>query len=140
MREEERERETSIGCLPYASQLGVSNAQPKYVPWLGIEPSTFWCLGRCSNQQSHPARATTPIIFRDFDELDCINIYIALAGVAQWIGCRLQTKGSPVRFPVWAHAWVAGQVPNGGHIRGNHTLMFLSLSFSLPSPSLKINK
>ena len=36
----------------------------------------------------------------------------------------------PVRFPVRAHAWVAGQVPNRGHMRINHTLMFLSLSFS----------
>ena len=33
--------------------------------------------------------------------------------------------------------WVAGQVPSGGHMRGNHTLMFLSLSFSLPSPLSK---
>ena len=27
-----------------------------------------------------------------------------------------------------------GQVPSWGRIRGNHTLVFLSLSFSLPSP------
>ena len=33
----------------------------------------------------------------------------------------LQTKGSPVRFPVSAHARVAGQVPSRGHLRGNHT-------------------
>ena len=51
----------------------------------------------------------------------------------------LQTKGSPVWFPVRAHAWVAGQVPSRGRSRGNHTLMFLFLSFLLPSP-LKINK
>ena len=63
----------------------------------------------------------------------------ALAGVAQWIKRGLRTKGSPVQFPVRAHAWAAGQVPNEGHVRGNHTLMFLSLSFSLLL-SLKINK
>ena len=57
----------------------------------------------------------------------------ALAGVAQWIECGLQTKGSLVQFPVRAHAWVVGQVPSGGHVRGNHTLMFLSPSYSLPS-------
>ena len=51
----------------------------------------------------------------------------------------LQTKGSPVQVPVRAHAWVVGQVPSWGCTRGNHTLIFLSLSFSLPSP-LKINK
>ena len=47
----------------------------------------------------------------------------ALAGIAQWIECGLRTKGLLVRFPVRAHAWVAGQAPSGG----NHTLMFLSL-------------
>ena len=49
----------------------------------------------------------------------------------------LGTKGLLVGFPVGAHTWVVGQVPSRGHVRGNHTLMFLSLSFSLP---LKINK
>ena len=38
-----------------------------------------------------------------------------------------------------AHAWVVGQVPSGGCTRDNHTLVFLSLSSSLPL-SLKINK
>ena len=55
-----------------------------------------------------------------------------------WIECRLWTKGSLVGFPVRAHAWVVGQVPNRGQ-RGNHTLVFPSLSPSLPL-SLKINK
>ena len=49
----------------------------------------------------------------------------------------LKTKGLPVRSPVRAHAWVAGQVPSWGHARGDYTLMFLSLSFSLPSPLSK---
>ena len=49
----------------------------------------------------------------------------------------LRTKESPVRFPVRAQAWVVGQVPSRGCARGYLTLMFLSLSFSLPSPSLK---
>ena len=57
--------------------------------------------------------------------------------MAQWIGASLQTKGLLVGFPVRAHAWVVGQVPSGGHVRGNHTLMFLSLSFSLPNPLYK---
>ena len=61
----------------------------------------------------------------------------ALAGVAQWIECGLQTKGSLVQFPVRAHAWVVGQVPSGGHVRGHHTMMFLSLTFYHPSPLSK---
>ena len=53
------------------------------------------------------------------------------------LSASLQTKGLPVRLPVRACAWVAGQVPSGEHTRGNHTLMFLSHSFSLPSPLSK---
>ena len=59
---------------------------------------------------------------------------IYLADIAQWIERRLQTKGLLVQLPVRAHAWVAGQVPSGGYVRGNHTLIFPSLSFSLPFP------
>ena len=54
---------------------------------------------------------------------------------------RLQTKGLLVQFLVRAHVWVAGQVPSGGweeHMRGNHTLMFLSIYFSPLPFSLKI--
>ena len=52
----------------------------------------------------------------------------------------LPTKGSSVRFPVRAPAWVAGQIPSRGLAKSNHTLMFLSLSFSPPFPLSKINK
>ena len=61
----------------------------------------------------------------------------APAGIAQWIECRLRTKGSLVGFPVRPHAWGVGQVPNWGCVRGNHTLMFLSPSFSLLPPLSK---
>ena len=59
-----------------------------------------------------------------------------------WLGglsASLQNKGLPVRFPVRAHAWVVGHIPSGGHVRVNHTLIFLSLSYSFPS-SLSKNK
>ena len=55
------------------------------------------------------------------------------------LSTRLQTKESSVRCPVMAHAWVMGQVPSRGCMSSNHTLMFFSLSFSLPL-SLKVNK
>ena len=61
------------------------------------------------------------------------NASRTLAGVAQWIERGLQTTGLPVRFPVRAHAWIAGQVPSGGHMRGNHTSIFLSLFPPFPS-------
>ena len=59
---------------------------------------------------------------------------MALAGVAQGLSASLQTKGSPVLFPVRAHAWVVGQVPSRGCGKGNHTLMFLSLSLLISIP------
>ena len=55
------------------------------------------------------------------------------------LSAGLWTKRSPVRFPLKAHVWVAGQVPSRGHARGNITLMFLSLSFSLLSLLSKNN-
>ena len=62
----------------------------------------------------------------------------ALAGVIecwpvkQWVASSIPSQGTCLG---------AGQVPSRGCVRGNHTLMFLSLSFSLPSPlSKKINK
>ena len=64
--------------------------------------------------------------------------FLALAGIPQWIEHWPANQRSPDRFPVRAHAWVAGQVPCCGEgVRGNHTLMFLSLTFSLPSPLSK---
>ena len=45
-----------------------------------------------------------------------------------------------VQFPVRAHAWVVGQVPSWGHMRGNHTLMFLSLFLPLLPSFLKKKK
>ena len=61
-------------------------------------------------------------------------------GSVDWV-LAMGTKGLLVRFPGRAHDWVAGQVLGRGRMRGNHTPMFLSLSFSLPSPlSKKVNK
>ena len=66
----------------------------------------------------------------------CISKYallpwlVALSGLST----RLQIKGSLVGYPVRAHDCVVGQVPSRGSMTGNHTLMFLSFSLSLPSP------
>ena len=69
-------------------------------------------------------------------------VKVALAGAAQWIECQPENQRVAGLIPSQGTCLVAGQVPSGGGcMRGNHTLMFLSLSFSLPSPlSLKINK
>ena len=62
---------------------------------------------------------------------------MALAGVAQWIERGPVNQWVTVQFPVRVHAWVAGQVPSRGLMKGNNTLKFLSL-FLLPFCSLKI--
>ena len=59
------------------------------------------------------------------------TIFAALAGVAQWIECQTANQRVQVQFPVRAPAWVAGPGPQSGCVRGNHTLMFLSLSPSV---------
>ena len=66
-----------------------------------------------------------------------MNGLYSLAGVAQWTECQ------PANQRV--ASWIPSQVtclscrirsPIGG-VRSNHTLMLLSLSFSLPSPVSK---
>ena len=66
------------------------------------------------------------------------NQSYALTGVAQWFECQpMKPNGCGFNSQARAQAWVVGQVPSGWCVRGNHTLMFLSLSFSLPSPLSK---
>ena len=57
-----------------------------------------------------------------------------MAGVTQWIEHQPANQRVAGSIPSQAYAWVAGRVHNKGHTRGNHTLMFLSISFSLPAP------
>ena len=56
----------------------------------------------------------------------------ALAAVAQWTECRPANPKLLVRFPVRAHAWVAGQVPIWGRARGNQSMYFSHINVSLP--------
>ena len=52
-----------------------------------------------------------------------------MAGVDQGIERRAcKPKSHWFNSQSRAHAWVTDQVPIAGHSRGNHTLMFLSLS------------
>ena len=61
---------------------------------------------------------------------------LTLTGEAQGPESGPANQRVPGPFPVRAHAGVVGQAPRRGRVRGNHTLMFLSL----PSSSLKTNK
>ena len=65
----------------------------------------------------------------------------ALARVAQWIEHGPANQRVTGSIPSQGTCWVVGQVSSRGHVTGNHTLMFLSLSFSFPSLlSKKYNK
>ena len=57
-------------------------------------------------------------------------------GSVDWVPA-CEPKGHQFDSQSRAHAWVACQVPGWGHMRGKHTLMFFSISFSLPSPFFK---
>ena len=62
----------------------------------------------------------------------------ALAGVAQWGECQhVNQRVVPVPFPLRAHAWVAGWVPNWGHRRGNHTSINKSFQMDLGQDCLE---
>ena len=64
---------------------------------------------------------------------------LALAGVAQWIECQLVNQRVVDCIPSQGTCLGCRPCPSKGRARGNHTLMFLSLSPSLLL-SLKINK
>ena len=59
--------------------------------------------------------------------------------MAQWTECWPVNQTVASSIPSQGTCLGLGQVPGRGCVRSNHTLMFLSLSFSLPSP-LKLNK
>ena len=61
----------------------------------------------------------------------------ALAGVSQWIEHRPVNQRVTGWIPSQGTCLGCSQVSSKGHLRGNHTLVFLSLSFSLPSPLSK---
>ena len=56
-----------------------------------------------------------------------------LAGVAQWIEYRLVNQRVTGSIASQGMCLGCGPVPSWGRVTGNDTLMFLSLSFSLPS-------
>ena len=92
-------------------------------------------IWRLNEQQN---KTLTYIVYRSLTSDQ--KTHIALAGVAQWIECCPDNQRVASSVPSLAHAWVVGQVPSKGHVRGNHTLILLSISFSLPSSLSKNNK
>ena len=55
----------------------------------------------------------------------------ALAGVAQWTDCRPVNQRVSGSIPIWAHAWVVGQIPSWGCARGNCSMCLSHTNVSL---------
>ena len=94
------------------------------------------CKGGCTTRRDWSGGCTSRSNVLSLKNIHTLPCLVWLSG----LNPSLQTRGSLVRFPVRAHAWVVGQAPGGGCTGGNNTLMFLFLSFSLPCPLSKINK
>ena len=88
--------------------------------------------GGSSHLFTSPPKLPHPFYVKSHQEYFFLPWLVWLSGLS----ASLWTKGSLVQFPVRAHAWVAGQVPSRGCVRGNHTLI---ISFPL-SPSHPLNK
>ena len=79
------------------------------LPWASTPQTKCQLFNPCLGFHSHWSPTLVSVTDRFYYYKKYSNW--ALAGVAQWIECRLRTKGLPVQFPVRAYAWVAGQVP-----------------------------
>ena len=56
-----REKHRSVASHVHPNQ--GSTPQPRFVPWLEIEPSTFWCMGKRSNQLSYTSQGLLLFFF-----------------------------------------------------------------------------
>ena len=121
-----------VGSVP-----GCKDWNPAYGNQLANVSLSHWCFISLSVSLSplHPPPMPLPLSLWINKRILRWEFFFKLPWL-MWLSVlsnSQQTKGSPVQFPVRAHAWVMGQVSSRGRLRGNHTLMFLSLSFSLLS-------
>ena len=97
------ERERDVSCTLYAPQL---------------KPATLVCA-LTGNQ------TCSLLVHRTI--LQPMNT-ATLGGSNTFFCCRKHDHLKILNILItFAIRWVVGQVPSGGHVRGNHTLMFLSL-------------
>ena len=94
----------------------------------------YKCLGPGQDTPRFPT-----MVYIDYFELKLLKktVYAPCLVWLSGLSANLLTKGSLVQFPVRAHAWVAGQVPSWGCVRGNQSIylshIVVSLPFSFPS-------
>ena len=145
MRRSSRTRRGACTVSPFNVQ---SDKRDKS-PGLSIFLTPWWQVRGCQILLNHVAVFVKWGLTQYLNRLRCNlrgrsaffakSLYLKRRSILPWLvwlsalSTGLRTKRSLVQFPVRAHAWVIGQVPGRGRMRGNHTLMFLSLSFSPPS-------
>ena len=76
-----------------------SNLQPKHAPWPGMELAPPWCIGRHSNQLSHPAGAVFLFLMNILLNVNvwASQFWLSSANSASGIGFRCQP---PVGHPI----------------------------------------
>ena len=117
-------RETSMcGCPSHTLYWGLG-PQHRHVSWLGIEPVTIWFTSLCSVHWPTPGRAKCSLYMTLLSPGWCSSVGWTQA--CEEKGCKFDSQSGHMPG-LWARS------PVGGHMRGNHTLMFLPLSFSFPS-------
>ena len=112
-----------------------TQAHPGYLPILNTRLLPLWVgLGDGAVSRQHLAM-TFSCIYSHAKIRSCI----LCASDEKWkrfrpwlvwlsgLNAGLRTKESPVQFLVSAHAWAAGQVPNGGHKKQPHIDISLPL-------------
>ena len=117
--------QSHLGCRSLPFVTWNTSFQPLLMCQVSFEKSADSLMGT-------PLQATVSFSLAAF-KIFLLPRWLQLSGLS----AGLQTERSQVQFLVRAHAWVVGQVPCGWCARGNHTVMLLSLSFSLPSPLSK---
>ena len=103
-------------------------------------PPAFWSQAQqtCNLKQSHevqPPNLGWPVLSEHENK-----VCLALDGVTQWIEHRPANQRVAGSIPIQGTCLGCGPGPQEGALERHHTLMSLSLSFSLPSPFSKINK
>ena len=108
-----------IHLAPPRSRTGVTPAQTHTVPLVRKPP-----LPSSSPGAGWPQEVLCPSLEWQLDLGYKETQILALAGVAQWIEHPTAKQNVASLIPVRAHAWVSGQVPGWGCVRGNQS-MFL---------------
>ena len=115
--------ESSFLCLPSGFQPTPAHPTPRHQnPSSDMGASASWCSLFQDFMKTESVQSVCALLckahLKDFNQ--CFKMRVGpwlvwLSGLS----ASLRTERSLVRFPIRVLAWVVGQVPGCGHIRGN---------------------